>query len=339
MLVDTMKTVSTIGSHSSLQILHGAKMEGLNTAVITDARRADFYRQFSFIDKVLAFGKIDEAVDLINGVEDSVLIPHGSLVEYLGQDRVNKIKIKIFGNRNIFGWEGNQHKKMSLLKSSNIKIPETFERPEDVDRLVIVKLPGAKGGRGYFLARDKEEVRKGLDELIQKKEIASEEDVIIQEYVVGVPMYFQFFYSPLLDRTEIFGIDIRYETNVDGLRRLPPGYGLLEPTFVVVGNIPAVARESLLPLAMEYANNFVRNVKEKVPPGMIGPFCLESVVTDKGEIVVFEFSGRIVAGTNLYTNGSPYSWLYWNEAMSMGRRISRELKNAIINEKLDMVTT
>ncbi len=50
---------------------------------------------------------------------------------------------------------------------------------------------------------------------------------------------------------------------------------------------------------------------------MIGPFCLESVVTDKGEIVVFEFSGRIVAGTNLYTNGSPYSWLYWNEPMSM----------------------
>lgn len=91
-----------------------------------------------------------------------------------------------------------------------------------------MKLPGAKGGRGYFLARDKVEARKGIDELINKKEINSEEDVIIQEYVVGVPMYFQFFYSPLLDRTEIFGIDIRYETNVDGLRRLPSSYGSLE---------------------------------------------------------------------------------------------------------------
>ncbi|BBG24491.1 formate--phosphoribosylaminoimidazolecarboxamide ligase [Sulfuracidifex tepidarius] len=334
-----MKSISTIGSHSSLQILHGAKMEGFNTIVITDRKREGFYKQFNFIDTVLSFDKIDEAVDLINRNEESVLVPHGSLVEYLGQERVNKITTKIFGNRNIFEWEGNQHKKMFLLKTSDIKIPETFERPEDVDRLVIVKLPGAKGGRGYFLARDKVEARKGIDELINKKEINSEEDVIIQEYVVGVPMYFQFFYSPLLDRTEIFGIDIRYETNVDGLRRLPSSYGSLEPTFVVVGNIPAVARESLLPTALEYANNFVKNVRERVSPGMIGPFCLESVVTDKGEIVVFEFSGRIVAGTNLYTNGSPYSWLYWNEPMSMGRRIARELKNAVINNKLNMVLT
>lgn len=331
--------VSTIGSHSSLQILHGAKMEGFQTSVITDIKREKFYQQFNFIDEVLAFKDIDEAVDLINSEEDSVLIPHGSLVEYLGQERVNKIKIKIYGNRNIFGWEGNQHKKMYLLKTSNIKIPQTFEKPEDVDRVVIVKLPGAKGGRGYFLAKNKQEVRQGIDDLIKKKEINSEEDVIIQEYIVGVPMYFQFFYSTLLQRTEIFGIDIRYETNIDGLRRLPQGYIDVEPTFIVVGNIPAVARESLLPKAQEYAESFVNNVKEKVPPGMIGPFCLESIVTDKGEIVVFEFSGRIVAGTNLYTNGSPYSWLYWNEPMSMGRRISRELKNAIINNKIDLVTT
>lgn len=314
-------------------------MEGFNTIVITDRKRENFYKQFGFIDSVLPFDKIDETVDLINRDQESVLIPHGSLVEYLGQERVNRITTKIFGNRNIFEWEGNQHKKMFLLKTSNIKIPETFERAEDVDRLVIVKLPGAKGGRGYFLARDKVEARNGIDKLINKKEIKSEDEVIIQEYVVGVPMYFQFFYSPLLDRTEIFGIDIRYETNVDGLRRLPYAYGSMEPTFVVVGNIPAVARESLLPTALEYANNFVKNVRERVSPGMIGPFCLESVVTDKGEIVVFEFSGRIVAGTNLYTNGSPYSWLYWNEPMSMGRRIARELKNAIINNKLDMVLT
>jgi len=183
-------------------------MEGFQTSVITDTKREKFYQQFNFIDEVLAFKDIDEAVDLINSEEDSVLIPHGSLVEYLGQERVNKIKIKIYGNRNIFGWEGNQHKKMYLLKTSNIKIPQTFEKPEDVDRVVIVKLPGAKGGRGYFLAKNKQEVRQGIDDLIKKKEINSEEDVIIQEYIVGVPMYFQFFYSKLLQRTEIFGIDI-----------------------------------------------------------------------------------------------------------------------------------
>ncbi|MEM0173929.1 MAG: DUF1246 domain-containing protein, partial [Sulfolobaceae archaeon] len=38
--------VSTIGSHSSLQILHGAKKEGFETAVITESKRLNFYKQF-----------------------------------------------------------------------------------------------------------------------------------------------------------------------------------------------------------------------------------------------------------------------------------------------------
>lgn len=331
--------ILTIGSHSSLQILHGTKKEGFKTALVTPEKRLKFYKQFPFIDEVYGYKNEDEAVEYINRFSDTgILIPHGSLVEYVGPERVSKIKTKIFGNRNLFEWEANQKKKMSLLKNAKIKIPEQFESPEDVDRLVIVKLPGAKGGRGYFIAKNKEEVKEGLSKLLAEKVIKSIDEVIIQEYVIGVPMYFQLFNSVILSRLEIIGIDIRYETNIDGLRRLPPDIKV-DPTLVVVGNIPAVARESLLPAAYEYGENFVKTVKELVPPGMIGPFCLESVVTDQGEIVVFEFSGRIVAGTNLYINGSPYSWLYWDEPMSAGRRIGREIKLAINNNKLDMVLT
>lgn len=72
-------------------------MEGFNTIVITDRKREGFYKQFNFIDTVLSFDKIDEAVDLINRNEESVLVPHGSLVEYLGQERVNKITTKFLG--------------------------------------------------------------------------------------------------------------------------------------------------------------------------------------------------------------------------------------------------
>ncbi|MEM0373315.1 MAG: formate--phosphoribosylaminoimidazolecarboxamide ligase [Sulfolobaceae archaeon] len=331
--------VSTIGSHSSLQILHGAKKEGFETAVITESKRLNFYKQFWFIDKILTFESLDQAVSNINLLHDSVFIPHGSLVEYLGMDRVRKINVRIFGNKNIFEWESNQYKKMELLKRSGIKIPTHFESVEDVDRMVIVKLHGAKGGRGYFVARNKAELKNGLKELIEKKLINDINDVIIQEYIIGVPMYFQFFYSPLLNRNEIMGIDIRYETNIDGLRRIPFNSISVKPTFVVVGNIPAVARESLLPKVYEYAENFVKTTKELVPPGMIGPYCLESIVTDEQEIVVFEFSGRIVAGTNLYTNGSPYSWFYWDEPMSMGKRIAREVKLAISKNRLNEVTT
>jgi len=331
--------VVTIGSHSSLQILHGAKKEGFNTSLITPKNRVKFYRQFQFIDEIYGYENEDEALDYINKFsENGILIPHGSLVEYIGPERVKKIKTKIFGNRNLFEWEADQKKKMSLLKKAGIKIPEQFESPEDVDRLVIVKLPGAKGGKGYFIARNKEEVKEGLNRLLSQKIIGDIDEVIIQEYIIGVPMYFQFFNSVILNRLEITGIDIRYETNIDGLRRLPSDIKI-DPTLVVVGNIPAVARESLLPKVYEYGENFVNTVKELVPPGMIGPFCLESIVTDQGDVVVFEFSGRIVAGTNLYINGSPYSWLYWDEPMSVGRRIGRELKLAINSNKLDLVVT
>ncbi|ADX85820.1 IMP biosynthesis enzyme PurP domain protein [Sulfolobus islandicus REY15A] len=339
----TTMIIATIGSHSALQILHGAKKEGFQTMIITDNKREGFYKNFSFINSVSAYTSLDEAVSMINEIKDNgILIPHGSLVEYLGKERVDRIETKIFGNRKIFEWEANQKKKMELLKKSNIKIPEIFERPEDVDRLVIVKLNGAKGGKGYFLAKNKSEVKEGIQKLIESKMIRDEAEVIIQEYVIGVPMYFQFFYSNIINRTEIFGIDIRYETNIDGLRRLTYEYMKeleIDPTFVVVGNIPAVARESLLPVALEYANNFVRTTKELVSPGMIGPFCLESIVTDNSDIVVFEFSGRIVAGTNLYINGSPYSWLYWDEPMSMGRRIAREIRVANEKDKLSLLVS
>jgi len=330
--------ISTLGSHSSLQILHGAKKEGFETAVVVESKREKFYKQFPFIDKILSYNNLDESISLINSLRDSIFIPHGSLIEYLGMERTKKINVRIFGNKNIFEWESNQYKKMELLRRAGIKIPMHFESVEDVDRMVIVKLHGAKGGKGYFVARNKTELKEGLKELISRKVINDLSDVIIQEYVVGVPMYFQFFYSPILNRNEIIGIDIRYETNVDGLKRLPFNTDI-KPTFVVVGNIPAVARESLLPKAYEYAENFVRTTKELVPPGMIGPFCLESIVTDEQEIVVFEFSGRIVAGTNLYVTGSPYSWLYWDEPMSMGRRIAREVKLALSQNRLNEVTT
>ncbi|EHP69521.1 MAG: formate--phosphoribosylaminoimidazolecarboxamide ligase [Metallosphaera yellowstonensis] len=330
--------ITTLASHSSLQILHGAKKEGFETGIIANYSRENFYRRFAFIDNFYSYSNEDEAVLGINSFRNSVFVPHGSLIEYLGMDRVSKITVPIFGNRKLFPWEANQHKKMSLLERSKIKVPEKFEDEEDVDRPVIVKLPGAKGGKGYFLARTKEEVKRGINDLLKSGMIKDKSDLIIQEYIVGIPMYFQFFYSPILSRVEITGIDIRYETNVDGLRRLPPDMRI-DPTFVVAGNIPAVARESILPSVFDYAERFVNTTRELVFPGMIGPFCLESIVTDKLDVVVFEFSGRIVAGTNLYTYGSPYSWLYWDEPMSVGRRIAREINLAMERNKLAEVTT
>jgi 5-formaminoimidazole-4-carboxamide-1-(beta)-D-ribofuranosyl 5'-monophosphate synthetase len=84
---------------------------------------------------------------------------------------------------------------------------------------------------------------------------------------------------------------------------------------------------------------FVSAAARLVPPGMNGPFCLEGMYDHEGKFITFEFSARIVAGTNLYVEGSPYSTLIYNEPMSMGRRVAREIKIACENDVLGKLLT
>ena len=110
----------------------------------------------------------------------------------------------------------------------------------------------------------------------------------------------------------------------------------LEPSYTVVGNIPIVLRESLLPEVYSMGERFVDVARKLVPPGMPGPFCIEGVYDSNTKFTAFEFSARIVAGTNLFVSGSPYSDLLFDVPMSMGRRISLEIKRAINSSKLDL---
>ncbi|MCG2879866.1 MAG: formate--phosphoribosylaminoimidazolecarboxamide ligase, partial [Vulcanisaeta sp.] len=292
-------SVATIASHSALQILRGAKKHGFKTIGIARPNHGWFYRQFNFIDEVweIDFSEFERVVPRLVS-NNAVLIPHGSYVEYVGWRRVMVMEIPTFGNRYLLRWEADQRLKMKLLEHAGIPTPKLFNDPSLVDRFVIVKLYGAKGGRGYFIARNSKELMDKLRGI--------HDEYIIQEYVIGVSAYYHYFESRVYNRLEIFGMDIRYESNVDG--RIP---GLAEPTFTVVGNIPMVLRESLLPTVQRYGEQFVKAVNELVPPGMVGPFSLESIITDDLSIVAFEFSGRIVAGTNVYMGvGSLYSVLY-----------------------------
>jgi 5-formaminoimidazole-4-carboxamide-1-(beta)-D-ribofuranosyl 5'-monophosphate synthetase len=73
---------------------------------------------------------------------------------------------------------------------------------------------------------------------------------------------------------------------------------------------------------------------ERMGTPLWGPFCLEGVVTSDLQYYVFEISARIVAGTNPYIQGSPYSWLKYGEPMSTGRRVARDIKQAIQQDQL-----
>jgi 5-formaminoimidazole-4-carboxamide-1-(beta)-D-ribofuranosyl 5'-monophosphate synthetase len=89
-----------------------------------------------------------------------------------------------------------------------------------------VKLHGAAGGRGYFLAWNRETFEKGALDLIKQNVIKSEDDLYIQEYVRGVPVYLHYFYSAINNEIEFLGVDRRYETDIDGLGRIPASHQL-----------------------------------------------------------------------------------------------------------------
>jgi 5-formaminoimidazole-4-carboxamide-1-(beta)-D-ribofuranosyl 5'-monophosphate synthetase len=127
---------------------------------------------------------------------------------------------------------------------------------------------------------------------------------------------------------------------VDSIGRIPASEQLqinLDPTYTIVGNIPIVVRESLLPEILRMGEKVVETSKAIAPPGIIGPFCLETVITDDLEIFTFEISARIVAGSNVGIGTSPYAYLKYGEGMYMGRRIAHEIKLAIQNFELDKV--
>lgn len=344
-----MKTIATLGSHCALQILKGAKDEGFETLIITKKSREGLYRRFDFVDKFIAvehFSEITESAHLARLNElDSILIPHGTLISEVGIKKVeNDLSIPFFGSRGILKWEADRGLKERLMKESDFRTPKIFESAEDIDRLTIVKRAGAAGGFGYFLAKDLASFNENMSRLRSAGILQNDEEVQIQEYVVGVPVYFQFFYSKVKNRLELIGIDRRYETNVDGLGRLP-AWEQLEmkegffPSYLVVGNSPLVLRESLLNYVFEIGEKFVEACGRLVPPGMIGPFCIEGVYNEKGDFIAFEFSGRIVAGTNLYVSGSPYSSLLFDQPVSMGRRIAIEIREGVESGSIGKLLT
>lgn len=339
-------SIATLGSHCSLQVLKGAKDEGFRTVLVSERRRLGLYRRFPFIDEIV---EVDSFTEILGEPcvkklrrENAVLVPHGTLISQLSSDQIEKLGLPVFGNKWILRWEADRGLKEKLMVEAGLRTPPAVKSKHDIDKLCIVKLHGAAGGRGYYLASDRQSFEEGAQRLIQQNAIRSEDDLYIQEFVRGVTVYMQYFYSPLTGELELLGIDRRYESDIDGLGRIPARQQLAagaEPSYTVIGNLPLVLRESLLDEVYRMGENFVKASERLVSPGMPGPFCLEGVYDNEGRFTTFEFSARIVAGTNLYLDGSPYSGLLYAEPMSMGRRIARELKAAAKLRKMDKVVT
>lgn len=341
-----MTSIATLGSHCSLQVLKGAKDEGLKTILVCEKKRENLYRRFQFIDELIIVDKFKEVLDekCQSTLEqnDAVLIPHGTLIAQMSSEEIESIKTPIFGNKWILRWESDRGMKEKLMREANLPMPKPVTNPSEIEKLSIVKRQGAAGGKGYFMAANEEDYNTKRNQLISEEVISKDETLYIQEYAAGVLAYLTFFYSPLKEELEFYGVDQRHESDIEGLGRIPAEQQLKSnkvPSFNVIGNSPLVLRESLLDEVYTMGENFVEAAKRIVAPGMNGPFCIEGVYDENAKFTSFEFSARIVAGSNIYMDGSPYYSLLFNETMSMGKRIAREVKTATESNQLDKVTT
>jgi 5-formaminoimidazole-4-carboxamide-1-(beta)-D-ribofuranosyl 5'-monophosphate synthetase len=342
-LVETTPAVTTLCSHSSLQIFHGARLEGFPTIGISVGTPQRFYDAFPLgrPDRFLSVPSVAEISSRTAELRDSnaILVPHGSFVEYLGPEAFLALDVPVFGNRAVIEWESDREKERMWLESAGVTMPRRFADPSEVDGPVIVKYYGAKGGKGFYLAKNRGALE-GFEPTGPH---------VIQEYVLGTRYYVHFFYSPLNQdgyrvgsgSLELLGMDRRDEANIDELYKLGAQEELLKagirPTFVVTGNVPVVLRESLLPQIFDIGARIIERSIDLFG-GMVGPFCVEGIMTEELQFKVFEISTRIVAGTNLFVNGSSYSDLV-APGLSTGRRIAMEIRRARAEGRLSEVVS
>lgn len=358
-------SVAVIGSHSALDVCRGAKDEGLATIVIVEKGRDQTYAKYFKTQKNI--GCVDEVIyvekfkDMLSPKFQKILktkkatfIPHRSFEVYINDyDAIeNEFNIPIFGNKHLLRAEERTESKNQyhILEKAGIRYPKLFKNPQQINSLALVKVPEKERGfeRAFFLAYSPADYDLTSKKLIKDGKI-TKEDLIkatIEEYILGVQVNFNFFYSPLSNRLELIGTDTRRQTNIEGFLKLPANQQstIINQQSIIkyeeAGHIAVTTLESMLEPAFEIGEKFIIAAKEMFPPGVIGPFSLQAVITPgppKKEIVVFDVSPRMPGSPGIFA--TPYSSYLYGKSISMGRRVAMEIKSAIAKNKMNLITT
>lgn len=359
--------IGILGSHSALEICRGAKDEGFKTLVVCQKGREKTYakyyrsrkrfgRELGIVDEVIVLERfkdmLKEAIQEELRSKNVIMVPHRSLCVYVGYQALeNELKIPLLGNRFLLKVEERdvERNQYYLMEKAGIPYPKIFKDPSEIDRLVLVKAPEAARGfeRAFFLASSPKEFEEKAAELLRKGLITEEglKKAVIEEFVIGAPFNFNMFYSPLSGEIELLGIDTRRQTNLEGIMRIPAPYQAevlehLELKTIEVGHIACTLRESILERVFELAEKLVKVAREEYPPGIIGPFALQSMVIPgppREDIVVYDLSVRVPGSPG--TKFTPYSENLWGFSMSVGRRITLEIKEALKQGRLEELIT
>jgi len=308
--VDKIK-LGMIASHSALDVCDGAVEEGFPTIAVCQKGREKTYTEYfraerdgsgsitrGMVDNFLVLERFKEIMepDRQKWLRDSniLFVPNRSFTSYVSMtDIENEFKVPMVGSRNLLRSEerGEEKDYYWMLEKAGLPFPKKIGDPEDIDCLVMVKLPHKvkKLERGFFTAASYQEYQEKAQQLL-KHDVITEENLStarIEEYVIGPVFNLDFFYSPIepkMSKLELIGIDWRFETSLDGHVRLAAPQQMtlvgeqMTPEYTVCGHNSATLRESLLEKAFELGEKYVAATQEHYDPGVIGPFCLQTCV-------------------------------------------------------------
>lgn len=365
--------IGVLASHSALDTCEGAVTEGFRTvAVCQKGRDAAFSRYFRAqrnSDGTIRRGIVDDTImlDKFNQIltpqvqkdimsRNALFVPNRSFTSYCPIDAVeDDYAVPMIGSRNLLRSEerGGERDYYWLLEQAGMPFPKKVEKPEDIDGLTIIKVHHKvkKLERGFFTAKDYDQFVQKSEELIAQNVL--EPDFIksarMEKYIIGPVFNLDFFYDPLEEKgekVELLGIDWRFESSLDGYVRLPAKQQVeleddgIIPEYTVCGHNSATMRESLLDKAFELAEKYVAATKKFYDPGIIGPFCLQTCVDKDLNFHIYDVAPRIGGGTNVHMSvGHPYGNTLWRTNMSSGRRLSKMVREAIEQERVDEIVT
>ena len=357
-------TIGVLGGHSGLDVCRGAKKHGFNTLAVCQQGREKTYTTYyktredgrGCVDETIVLNKFSDITqpDIQKTLrEKNTIFIHNRYfwVYFDFKDIENTFEVPIYGTRGMLKLEERDVPKNQyyLLEKAGIRFPRILSSPQDIDRLVIVKVNEAIRGyeRAFFNATTFDDYKKKSEDLLKKKMITKEslDNAVIEEYVIGAQVNFNYFYSVMNDELEIMGTDTRRQTNLDGLIRLPANEQLevlkyMAPKIIETGHIAATTKESIIEKIFVLGEKFVKTTKKECPPGIIGPFALQgAIAADKGreEMVVFDVSMRI-PGSPL-TRFTPHSGYLYGDSISYGERIAMEMKKAVETDRLKEIIT
>jgi len=301
--------IGVLGSHSALEIASGAKQEGLETVVVCQKGRDKTYTKYykNIFDHTIMLDKFSQitSAETVKKLTDlnTVFVPNRSFSVYAGYEAIeNQFAVPMMGNRAMLRTEerNTPRNQLYLLQQAGIATPKTFKSPQDIDRLVIVKVAEKQRAieRAFFYPKDPVEFNKMASDRIAKGIItqAALDQALIEEYVIGAKFNANLFWSPLTDEIDLLGFDRRIQTDLDGVLDLPAQEQLelnIAAQNIEIGHMGATMRESQIEKIFDAAEKFVETCKKEYPPGMIGLFALQGAITKDLGFYVFDVSPRV----------------------------------------------